>query len=609
MTTGLLKKLFLFLLLLSITTVNADAQRHRSSSRTRTTITKPSAKSNHSKSNNANVKRQHSKSRNSSAAANVSAISDSSFDAMKLESLLSELTTTSDTHSTLTRIRDYYQSLNVSSKKEMRDYMVDKIATFLDNEKKVEGLSVINVYYNLADKNDEKLPTLLFLEGAIYAERMDTINLQRTIDKLRNLPANDEANQYVTQLKESEKDIQNKMSPQSIIKGWWVARRYLLSSKKSNDRNMTQLSCSDKQSPDILLNVDMDNKTDTAFVKICKYSFIRNDISLDSGINYWSKKKDLESQCVRFFSSDSLYVLWSSEKINRNGVDITPFLRGAVSATAATISAELAQKNIYNFSERLAGNMTTSLGEIGLNAMISSIFTPSKKMYTLEARLKIHNDFLLTGMLIYNLVKVNEAGQVITHNRFTTHVRLVKWLPQSNFVFIRNYNYSPLMHYDLNNQKTLQKEFKKNKNTRYAYSKKRYRAYNHQQYKWMEIYNDSIMRTQGQQFALKHRKGIGISIKEFSYKIKEFGAKDIKRFESIGNRGVYLQNVFANEAGDEAGLKVGDIITDINGNIINNKGDYVNILSNHNIGDWLNIKVLRGKKELIIPVRMTWEGD
>lgn len=526
-------------------------------------------------------------------------------------------------------LKIYYLNLNDSDKSQCRVFLVNRITYLLDDEKPNEAIVLIDTYKDLVNEDDDKLYTLLYIKGKIEAGRKNysilrqtIIDLSRIYEKQKSESIKQNIKNYLEELNSLYKLSNNYSFEQ--LNGQWVADNLnwhtgyqsVMLSKKANNRYKSQLSCSNKQSPDMILVMNYDEKMDSASASISKESFLFRDITVSYGsiFDILKDSKGMFSELVVPYGPDSLYIFWCSENLNKGGMRTAEVLRGVTSLASASISAELAQNNVYNLTEQLTGNIVSSLGEIGINAIISSIFQPSKKMYALEARLKINNSQLMTGKLIYKFKKVTGEGKEILYN-YSTIIRLVKWHPNSKILFYDDYErkliINPNLEYNKKEHKAIQKVLKKDKSTRFAFSKNRYRAYNHQQYKWLEIYDDSLLQSEGHESILtSHKKGVGMDIIDLDYNsVFEFSKKEKKRIESTGGNGVFVQTLKDNEASQEAGFEQGDIITEINGSVIKNTQDYNNILSSIKIGEWMNVKIIRGKKEMIIPVRMTWEGE
>jgi len=69
-------------------------------------------------------------------------------------------------------------------------------------------------------------------------------------------------------------------------------------------------------------------------------------------------------------------------------------------------------------------------------------------------------------------------------------------------------------------------------------------------------------------------------------------------------QGAYVQNVVKDSPSDKAGVKIGDIITEIDGKKLNDEKDasLINIINKKKIGDEVEVKIFRDKKEVILKI-------
>ena len=540
------------------------------------------------------------------------------FDETKLETLTNEFiqkANSSEALSLLTSVKSYYVALSGESKSKLRSYYVNKIMFLLEREQKDEALTIIFLYQNLVDAKDDKLPTLLYIKGTIYAEKKDSIRLKQTINELNNELYRDkkEVTEYMSILNVKMDRIMNSVPSYTKLNGIWVADNLYW----KNVNNNLRLPQNHKHSPDIVMSVNYEKKADTMQCSIDRRSFLfeqrgtsAGNSFLNTGNNIFKKTKDFGSQIVIPYTTDSIYVLWSSEKINTSGVGWSTFMRGTISATSAAINAELAQKHKYNFSDQFLGNTMSTIAEIGLNSIIDVLFVPSKKMFVLEARLKIENDYLMRGTLTFKYNKVNAEGNS-EHEEWHSKVTFARWMPESNVCFWGEADGegSLFLHPSLSIKP---KEYKKDKSTRFMYwwenVAKRFlfvgqaqRAFNNDQYKWLMLYNDSILRNQGFHgiFAINGqvRPFIGI----------EYSSLDEERQKKTKlTEGVLVKEVYELSAAFVGGLKKGDIILSINNQKLKDKFDMDMIRYSMKPGDWLRMSVLRGKKEIELLIRVTW---
>jgi serine protease Do len=73
--------------------------------------------------------------------------------------------------------------------------------------------------------------------------------------------------------------------------------------------------------------------------------------------------------------------------------------------------------------------------------------------------------------------------------------------------------------------------------------------------------------------------------------------------------GVILSDVEPDESADEAGLKVGDIVLNLNGKLMENARQFEVNLYRYRIGDKVNLEILRGGSKLTYPVSVTERED
>lgn len=533
------------------------------------------------------------------------------YDETNLEALTNDFiqkTNSSDALSLMTTIKSYYEALSSDSKSKMRSYYMDKITSLLEKEQKDKALPVINLYQNIVDVNDEKLPSLLYIKGNIYAEKMDSIKLGQTIIELNNnaFKQNNAISDYISNLNSKMNKIRKYVPPYKKIDGIWVADNLFWDKGKKNQIN----SSYPNGGTDIFMQINYNTKMDTISFCITNKSEVAFQMDVDMGRTVSIKKiRDYYSQLIIPYATDSIYVLWSSEKINRNSPEVASILRGTVSGTTAAVNAELAQNNKHSFSSQLLGGVATTVTEVGLNAVISALFTPTKRMFVLEARLKIENNLLITGSLTYKYKWIAADGDVYEDKMLLSRVSLARWMPDCDIAFT-SYWLKPILH-PLNNIDP--KIYEKREGTRYTYCHnvigkgkmfpaKSSSAYNIDQYKWLMLYNDSILKSHGYhgKFAVNDdiRPYIGVQYSSLDTKMQ----KKTKLTE-----GVYIYEVDETSAAYVGGLKKGDVILSVNDQKMKDKNDMDMLIYNMKLGDWLKMKVLRGKKQLELLVRVTWK--
>lgn len=499
-------------------------------------------------------------------------------------------------------LKSNFSSLSKEDKEKMLTSYLDKIISLLENENKSEALIYINIYQNLAERSDENYPNLLFVKGNIYAENVDSVNLILTIDELKHVGIDkNEIIDYIATLENKLEEIRSFVHPYKKLEGIWVADNLFW------DINPSDRTC---VGPGIVLKTFYDGINDTLSLCIDKGSRIAAEIAI-------SGNKEIQSQydLVYPYSSDSIYVCWSSEKLNKNGIDFAPVARGVTDVITSSVYTEYSQTtNKYSFGEGFLGKSLSFLGGVVLNSIFDMIFTPSKKMYTLEARLKVENEKFISGTLTYKFNKVNVDGQLLLQKECHSRVLFTKWQPECNIVFVSFHaDHGLFIHPSLNMTRNDYIKEEQSKHSNYAYwrnnvfkntlSIKKYcrqiNEFDNNQYLWQIYYNDSVLNSLGVNCNyVKDQMDLGLTYSNIPDKIKKKN-RDIE--------GIYIQEVLSFSPASVSGFRKGDIIIHANGNEIKNIEDFTSLLRIQKPGDWIYSKVLRGKKKIDLSTRLTWK--
>jgi len=70
-------------------------------------------------------------------------------------------------------------------------------------------------------------------------------------------------------------------------------------------------------------------------------------------------------------------------------------------------------------------------------------------------------------------------------------------------------------------------------------------------------------------------------------------------------KGAYVNGLTTNGAAENSGVKIGDIITSVEGNKVNSVSELQEQVSKYRPGDKVNVTVIRNNKEVIMPVTLT----
>jgi serine protease Do len=97
------------------------------------------------------------------------------------------------------------------------------------------------------------------------------------------------------------------------------------------------------------------------------------------------------------------------------------------------------------------------------------------------------------------------------------------------------------------------------------------------------------------EFGTVQRAFIGVSIRDIDSKLAE--EKSIRNLNAV-----YVNGLTDGGAGEDAGVKVGDVITKIESNPIRNVAELQEQIGKYRPGDKVNVSLIRDQKEMIIPV-------
>jgi serine protease Do len=97
------------------------------------------------------------------------------------------------------------------------------------------------------------------------------------------------------------------------------------------------------------------------------------------------------------------------------------------------------------------------------------------------------------------------------------------------------------------------------------------------------------------EYGTVQRAFIGLSIQDIDSKFAE--EKRIKQL-----KGVYVNGLSENGAGEEAGIKIGDIVTKVENVVVKSTSELLEQIGKFRPSDKINLTVIRSEKEIILPV-------
>ncbi len=100
------------------------------------------------------------------------------------------------------------------------------------------------------------------------------------------------------------------------------------------------------------------------------------------------------------------------------------------------------------------------------------------------------------------------------------------------------------------------------------------------------------------EFGTVQRAYIGVSINDINAKFAE--QKNLSLL-----KGAYVNGLTSNGAAESSGIKIGDIITSVEGNKVSSVSELQEQVSKYRPGNKINVTVMRNDKEIIMPVTLT----
>jgi Do/DeqQ family serine protease len=100
------------------------------------------------------------------------------------------------------------------------------------------------------------------------------------------------------------------------------------------------------------------------------------------------------------------------------------------------------------------------------------------------------------------------------------------------------------------------------------------------------------------EFGNVQRAYIGVSINDINAKFAEQKSLSVLK-------GAYVNGLTTNGAAESSGVKIGDVITSVEGSKVNSVSELQEQVSKYRPGDKVNVTVIRNNKEVIMPVTLT----
>ncbi len=493
----------------------------------------------------------------------------------------------------ITPVRNYYNGLNNTGKQQMLAQLTEKTTQLLEGNNKNDALALTRLYSALAPSNDEKLPTMLYIQGTIYAENLDKNQLQQTISVLEKCKTTPQTEDLLSKLRKNIDDITNYRPPlEKMIETTWVASNVDFSPLASSLKSGYQ------KTPSLVIEANSSNWTINK-----NMSPIVQDLNMN---DEW-----VQSQFLYPIGADSIYAVWCSEKISGDqAIMFAPLLRGVAGKVAAEINAEYSQRNKHSFGTEITVGALTTIGEALFNSLIDAIFTPSKKIYTIEAFLKYENDYTMTGTIRYQFAKINAYGRMTGKEHTVGNVTFSRFDPYGEIVFEDlNGDQYPFFAGSILGTTFLTQHGIKKIQLELENAKKRHGKFvSSDDSIRFEIFTyDSLFNTRD----FRRYGGVRKSyLPPFGAKYCNVTDKEQKMLNLANKEGVFIKKFNLNYGYGTPYNKImkNDVIIAINGTKISNTKDLEELMASLNFGDKMRCTVIRFDQQIEIPIWVTWKN-
>ncbi len=306
-----------------------------------------------------------------------------------------------DTADPLIRLLEYSKQLKGKYYSAFDKLLVDSLTANLKRNSNDRVIAVVELYDHLFADTAANKTKMLYVKGNILASKQDTIQLKKVIRRLNLLQDTVHSQTLYDHLIK----IRNYVPADQGLDGTWI------SNKIWPDRYNL---------PAHPITFDYKNGQTIVYKRECVYE-----------LEYKYEPTDT-SRLVLPYAEDSLYIVWSSEKLKNIDPEALGLLRGATSTAASIVSGNLARHNKVDLGEQILGNIATSAIEIGLNAIFDAIWKPSKTVWILEGRFRRVNKYLLQGTLTYQSKKVDVDGKVSNKSSWTDEISYTHYNPDDH---------------------------------------------------------------------------------------------------------------------------------------------------------------------------------
>lgn len=481
-----------------------------------------------------------------------------------------------DTTDPLIRLLGYSKQLKGKYYSAFDKLLVDSLTANLKRNSSDRVIAVVELYDHLFADTAANKTKMLYVKGNILASKQDTIQLKKVIRRLDLLQDTVHSQTLYGHLVK----IRNYVPADQGLDGTWISNWY-----RTDGYNWSM-------NP---ITFDYKNGQTIVYHKPYVYE-----------LEYTSDYPTDTSRIVLPYAEDSLYIVWSSEKLKNIDPEALGLLRGATSTAASIVSGNLARHNKVDLGEQILGNIATSAIEIGLNAIFDAIWKSSKTVWILEGRFRRVNKYLLQGTLSYQSKKVNVDGKVSNKTSWSHEYSYTRYNPDDHI-------YWAGWRFDINTPYVWLTEYIKARKNQFTPAKKDQKRFNtHQRAKvWYlnhirameegiddDLYYQLWLRADSMKQACYIAPFIGIVFDEVDSTFRQ-------KNKWSPEQGVVVKEFGKWSPALLAGLKEKDVIVEVGSYPITDDASFSKAIGNFKPYEVVNVVVQRKKKRLTIPVELS----
>ncbi len=481
-----------------------------------------------------------------------------------------------DTADPLIRLLEYSKQLKGKYYSAFDKLLVDSLTANLKRNSNDRVIAVVELYDHLFADTAANKTKMLYVKGNILASKQDTIQLKKVIRRLGLLQDTVHSQTLYGHLIK----IRNYVPADQGLDGTWISNWY-----RTDGYNWSM-------NP---ITFDYKNGQTIVYHKPYVYE-----------LEYTSDYPTDTSRLVFPYGEDSLYIVWSSEKLKNIDPEALGLLRGATSTAASIVSGNLARHNKVDFGEQLLGNLATSAIEIGLNAIFDAIWKPSKTVWILEGRFRRVNKYLLQGTLSFQSQKVNVDGKVSDKTTWTNTYSYTRYNPDDHI-------YWAGWRFGITTPYAWLTEYIKARKNQFTPAKKDQKRFNTHQRAKVWYLNHIRAMEEGIDDDLYYQLWLQAdSMKQACYIAPFIGIvfDEVDSTFRQKNKWSPEQGVVVKEFGKWspallAGLKEKDVIVEVGSYPITDDASFSKAISHFKPYEVVNVVVQRKKKRLTIPVELS----